>query len=362
MRIMTKTPNFEIFKLYECEADVKRFVYLAKEETDNYQFKIDIAKARDGAVSNLIADAETCAGNLQPMKFNLTNNGSTNMTSASISYSVSGGTAMNYNFSGNLAPFTQTVITLPAYSFPASATNTLNVSITSVNGSTDQNALNDVAVKSIPLTTKIANTPSAMSMKFKTDQYGSELSWEIKEEVSGIVVASGGPYTDLAAAGTSVQPTVTFTANPNMCYKTVIYDSYGDGYNAGTGVGGYTITSGATNVYVKSAAFADEDVALWKTSNVTGITDVNSAISEVGLYPNPTNNSSELSLMLNQNENININVVSVMGQTVYTENLANLSAGKHSVTLNTENWANGVYNVNISTANGTINRKLVVNK
>ena len=44
---MTKTPNFEIFKLYECEADVKRFVYLAKEETDNYQFKIDIAKARD---------------------------------------------------------------------------------------------------------------------------------------------------------------------------------------------------------------------------------------------------------------------------------------------------------------------------
>lgn len=43
---MNKTPNFEIFKLYECEADIKRFVYLAKEETDNYQFKVDIAKAR----------------------------------------------------------------------------------------------------------------------------------------------------------------------------------------------------------------------------------------------------------------------------------------------------------------------------
>lgn len=322
----------------------------------------NIANTRDGAVSNLKADAETCAGNLQPMKFNLTNNGSANMTSATITYSVSGGTAMNYNFSGNLAPFTQTVISLPAYSFPASATNTLNVSITSVNGSNDENSLNDVVVKSIPLTSKIANTPSAMAMKFKTDQYGSELSWEIKEEVSGIVVASGGPYADLAASGTSVQPTVTFTANPNMCYKTVIYDSYGDGYSAGYGVGGYTITSGASNVYVKSAAFADEDIALWKTSSVTGIADVNSAISEVGLYPNPTNNNSELSLVLNQNENININVVSVMGQTVYSENLTNLSAGKHSVALNTENWANGVYNVNISTANGTINRKLVVNK
>lgn len=41
------TSKFEIFKLYECEADIKRFVYLAKEETDNYQFKIDIAKARE---------------------------------------------------------------------------------------------------------------------------------------------------------------------------------------------------------------------------------------------------------------------------------------------------------------------------
>lgn len=322
----------------------------------------NVANVRDGAVSNLVADAETCAGNLQPMKFNLTNNGSANMTSASITYSVSGGTAMNYNFSGNLAPFTQTVITLPAYSFPASATNTLNVAITSVNGSTDQNAVNDVAVKSIPLTTKIANTPSTMSMKFKTDQYGSELTWEVKEEVSGTVVASGGPYTDLAASGTSVQPTVTFTANPSTCYKTVIYDSYGDGYNAGYGVGGYTITSGAANVYVKSAAFADEDIALWKTATVTGITEASSSISNISVYPSPAKNAASLSLDLVQNENVTITVLNTVGAVVYSESLNNLSAGNHVVDFNAENWASGIYNINITTTNGTTNRKLVIAK
>ena len=322
----------------------------------------NVANVRDGAVSNLVADAETCAGNLQPMKFNLTNNGSANMTAATISYSVSGGTLMNYNFSGNLAPFTQTVITLPAYSFPASATNTLNIAITSVNGSTDQNTVNDAAVKSIPLTTKVANTPATMSMIFKSDQYGSELSWEVQEEVSGTVVASGGPYTDLTAAGVTIQPAVNFVANPNLCYKTVINDSYGDGYNAGYGAGGYTITSGGTNVYTKSAAFADQDIALWKTANVTGITDLSTSISNISVYPSPAKNAASLALDLVQNENISINVVNTVGQVIYTESLNNLSAGNHTVNFNTENWASGIYNINISTNTGTTNRKLVIAK
>ena len=322
----------------------------------------NIANTTDAAVSNLIADAETCAGNLQPTKFNLLNNGSANMTSAVISYSVTGGSVQTYNFSGNLAPLTQTVITLPAYSFPASATNTLSIAVTSVNGSADQNAVNDVIVKSIPLTTKVANTPATMSMIFKTDQYGSELSWEVKEEVSGTVVASGGPYADLGASGTLVQPIVTFVANPNMCYKTVINDTYGDGYNAGYGVGGYTITSGGTNVYTKSTAFAGEDIALWKTANSNGISELNSSISNISIYPTPAKNAASLSLDLIQNENVTVNVINTVGQVVYSQNLNNLSAGNHVINFNAENWASGIYNINISTANGTTSRKLVIAK
>ncbi len=322
----------------------------------------NIANTTDAAVSNLIADAETCAGNLQPTKFNLSNNGSAIMNSAVISYSVTGGSLQTYNFSGNLAPLTQTVIILPAYSFAASATNTLSIAVTSVNGSADQNAVNDVVVKSIPLTTKVANTPATMSMIFKTDQYGSELSWEVKEEVSGTVVASGGPYADLGASGTLVQPIVTFVANPNMCYKTVINDTYGDGYNAGYGVGGYTITSGGTNVYTKSTAFAGEDIALWKTANSNGISELNSSISNISIYPTPAKNAASLSLDLIQNENVTVNVINTVGQVVYSQNLNNLSAGNHVINFNAENWASGIYNINISTTNGTTSRKLVITK
>jgi lipopolysaccharide export system protein LptA len=51
-----------------------------------------------------------------------------------------------------------------------------------------------------------------------------------------------------------------------------------------------------------------------------------------------------------------------MGQVVFTQTLSNLQAGKQTVSLNTENWATGIYNVNISTSNGNVSRKLEVIK
>lgn len=320
----------------------------------------NIANAIDGGVNTLVADAETCAGNLQPMKFNLVNNGSTNITSAAISYSVSGGTAMNYNFSGNLAPFTQTVISLPAYSFPASSTNTLNVTITSVNGSSDPNAANNVVTKSIPMTTKIANNLN-LTMEFTQDQYGSESTWEIAEEVSGTIIASGGPYSDLTASGVQLN-TQAFTVNPGTCYKVTVYDSYGDGFNAGYGAGNYKIKDGTTTVYTMNGVMGTEDLKLFKTSSTTGINETNTTISNASVYPSPAKNAASLSLDLVQNENVSVTVLNTIGEVVYNESLNNLSAGNHVVNFNTENWASGIYNINISTTNGTTNRKLVIAK
>jgi hypothetical protein len=320
----------------------------------------NIANVRDAAVNTLVADAQTCAGNLQPMKFNLVNNGSAAMTSASITYSVSGGTAMVYNFSGNLAPLTQTVITLPAYSFPAAATNTLSVMVTSVNGSTDQNATNDVVTKSIPLTTNIANAAS-LTMDFTQDQYGSESTWEIREEVSNTLVASGGPYSDLAASGVLLN-SQNFTVSSNLCYKVIVNDAYGDGFNAGYGAGNYKIKAGATVIYTMNGVMSTQDIKLFKTSAFTGIEQVNSSVSNISVYPSPAKNAAALSLDLIQNENISISVVNTVGQVVYTESLNNLQAGNHVVNFNTENWASGIYNINISTNGGTTNRKLVIAK
>ena len=322
----------------------------------------NVANAIDGGVSTLKADAETCAGNLQPSTFVFVNNGSTTITSAVINYSVTGGSLQTYNFAGSLAPFTQTVITLPSYAFTAGATNTLNVVIASVNGSADPVTTNNAVTKSIPLTTKIANSIN-MSMIFTQDQYGSESSWTITDEVTAAVLASGGPYTDLAASGTSVQPTVNFVVSPNKCYKVTMNDSYGDGFNSGAGVGNYVIKSGGTTVYTMNGVMGLQDIKLFKTSaTANGLNELSSTISDVAVYPNPAKNNATLELNLIQNETITINVLSVMGQVVFTQTLNNLPAGTQTIALNSEAWSNGIYNVTVSTSNGNVSRKLEIIK
>jgi len=320
----------------------------------------NIANIRDGALSNLVADAETCAGNLQPTKFTLTNNGSATMTSANIAYGITGGSTPTYSFVGSLAPYTQTVITLPTYSFTAGATNTLNAVVTSINGGTDQNPVNDLITKSIPLTTKITNALN-LSMEFTQDQYGSESTWEVREEVSNILVASGGPYTDLTASGILLHSS-PFTVTQNKCYKVVINDAYGDGFNAGYGAGQYQIKAGTSVLYTMNGVMGSQDIKLFKTSATAGVSENNSNIANVSIFPSPAKNAASLSLDLIQNESVSISVINTVGQVVYSESLSNLSAGNHVVNFNTENWASGVYSVNISSNNGNTNLKLIVSK
>ena len=100
----------------------------------------------------------------------------------------------------------------------------------------------------------------------------------------------------------------------------------------------------------------------FRTSVFTGINESNATISNSSVYPSPAKNAASLALDLVQNENISINVVNTVGQVIYTESLNNLSAGNHTVNFNTENWASGIYNINISTNTGTTNRKLVIAK
>lgn len=323
----------------------------------------NIANTLDAGIGSLKADAEVCAGNIAPSYMVLTNAGSTAITSAVISYSATGGSTQTYNFAGNIPALTHTVIGIPSYSFAAAATNTLNIAITSVNGgAADAVTANNATSKSIPLTTRVSNS-TLMSMEFTTDRYGSELSWVVKNEVTGATIANGGPYTDLAANGVSLQPTVNFTVAPNTCYKVEVTDSGADGFNSGYGAGKYVIKANGTTLYTMNGVMSSEDLRLFRTSaGATSLKESSNIISNVSVYPNPSQTASSVDIDLIQNDNITINVMSVTGQIVFTQTIADASAGKHIVNLNTENWANGVYNVHISTTEGSVNHKLVVSK
>lgn len=320
-----------------------------------------IPNGLDLGVNPITTDAQVCAGKLNA-SFKFTNSGSVTATSAVFAYAVNGGAPTNYTWTGTCNPLSMSsTINLPVINFSPLATNSLVVSVVSVNGGTDQNSANNTASKlNIPMTTYIGNS-TAMQMDFTQDQYGSEASWKLYDEVLGTLLQQDGPWTDLSAAGTALH-TKTWTATANTCYKVVVADTYGDGVNAGYGVGGYVLKSGGVTIYTSNGQYGSGETKLHKVSGSSGIYAPAMNVSGVNVYPNPTSSTTNVSIELSQNESVNVTVLNAIGQEVYTSKGNNFDAGVNTITLNTENWAAGVYHINISTVKGSVNQKLTVTK
>lgn len=188
------------------------------------------ANSIDAAMNNFKVESEVCFGNINP-EFKFLNNGSSTITTAAFAYKVNGTPAGTYTWTGSAAPLSYKTFTVPTINFTPSSSNTIEVNVVSVNGSGDQNSLNDIYTKTVPTTTNIALDLN-MTMNFKQDQYGTESTWQFIDEATNGVISSDGPFTDLASAGTAMH-TKTFTILPNNCYVLKVVDAYGDGINAG---------------------------------------------------------------------------------------------------------------------------------
>ncbi|MEI8137433.1 MAG: Omp28-related outer membrane protein, partial [Bacteroidota bacterium] len=319
------------------------------------------ANSLDITPTTLQSPASICSGINTASSFKFSNLGSTPVTSAVFSYAYNGAAATNYSWTGTVNPMTQALtINLPQQTITPLASNSLVVTVVSVNGVADQNAANDVASNTMPLTTVIANNLS-MQMDFTQDRYGSEDSWVVKDEVTGTTISSDGPFADLAANGILLH-SKAFTIGANTCYKLVVTDAYGDGVNGGYGVGGYVLNSGATPIITSNGQYGTGETKLYKSALATSIFAPELNISDVRLFPNPTATTSKVSIVLSQNETISVLVLNSLGQEVYTSLANNYNAGTNEIILNTENWAVGIYNINIATSKGSVNKKLTVIK
>ena len=324
----------------------------------------NIPNSLDAAPQSLNYDAQVCAGNLKNINFKFANNGSATITNAVFSYNVNGSAPQTFTYTGSVAPLSLSgSVSLPNIMFTPVANNTLNVSVVSVNGGADQNVVNDATSKMVPLTSVVANNLT-MQMDFTQDRYGTEVGWGVYDEatmtaVPGATIAFG-TYADLTANGTLLH-THTFVINPNNCYKLIVKDQYGDGVNAGYGVGGYSLKSGATAIITGNGQYGLGENKWYKSAINAGIATSNINIANVTVYPNPASNAANINVEMAQNENVNIIIVNALGQVVYNETKS-LDAGSHNISLNTENWASGLYNINMTTSKGSATQKLTISK
>ncbi len=283
--------------------------------------------ANDAKVKSIDAIDQQCVTTLGP-KFTLQNMGQNNLTNLPITYSINGSTPQIFNWTGSITPLSSTQVTLPAVSYSLQANNSVEISIPG-----DDNNTNNSGTTSF--TKAIETQFTNITVKITTDQYGSETTWNIKNS-NGTTVASGGPYQDLGAAGTTAQPDVNLTL-PNECYTFTINDSFGDGmFSSAYGFGGYQVLANGTLISgINGGNFTSVDTRKFGVNTNLGVEDFANEL--VKFYPNPSNGLITISLP----EIAKITISDLSGKVVYT---STLNDGESTINLN--NLSSGIYLIN----------------
>lgn len=300
----------------------------------------------DAAALTFDSETVVCgSGNYTPI-VTIQNNGTSPMTSATITVMSGASVVSTGTYTGNLATYGIAQVTCtPIVGY---AGGTLDVIVTTTGDADAANGTISQVVASAAQAVGITATVNII-----TDAYGSETTWNIKNS-SGTTVASGGPYNDLASAGTTTQTPVNVNLVASMCYTFNIFDSYGDGIDSGYGVGSFNVKDGAGNTLVSGGDFTDEDNGAFK-AGVAGIEEI--AIEGFNVYPNPATSVINVAFEAT-NADYTVTLVDIQGRVISTNVYSNL-AGAQIIELPVNEVAKGNYLVKV-VSNGTMSVENVV--
>lgn len=267
--------------------------------------------------------------------FRLANQGNAELTSATISYEINGGTEQTYMWTGSLGTLEFEDVVLDPYTFTSMSINTITATVSMPNGVEDENALGNVT------TTAELNAPETsetLTIEILTDDYGSETTWVLKNP-SGTTVLSGGPYGN----NTTYTETYTMPSGQEGCYEFEIFDSFGDGICCSYGEGLYTLSNSDGDVLLTGGEFTDDAAEFVTMTGPLGITE-NELTDAISVFPNPVSDILNVSYTIEANQMITFDILNSVGSRVMTRTIT--SNGSDLVTFDLSDLASGVYQLN----------------
>ncbi len=158
----------------------------------------------------------------------------------------------------------------------------------------------------------------------------------------------------------------TNSISPNSVFKSAAI-SMAD--YSGTGMPKVVVLGGGSHT-----VFDDENDVFNSTTLTTAITNALAAPSSVeinekmvsdfqlNLFPNPVKNSAEVSYTLNQANDVRFEVFNILGDKIKTISAEKQMAGKHETQINVESLSNGVYFIQLITANSRETRRFSISR
>ncbi len=305
------------------------------------------SNTNDASILAAYCPIAVCKNTLKPM-INIANYGSVSLTTLDIVYNINNEEYHTFEWSGNLSPLGNEAIELQELNFDIHDNNTFSVFTKNPNGQDDELPENDTAVININVAKEVNNT---VALALKLDKNPEDISWKLLNS-EGEIIYSGDNYT------TPEQMIYKdFDLSQLDCYTFTIYDKEGNGLQ-GSGV--WNLIYDESKIIANGRDFGLQQEVQFSVTN-TDIID-NKELTDFQIYPNPVNNIAYVSFNLNNTKNININVYNSLGEIVYTISDKKFGAGENTIKINTSQFVNGIYYVNMNCAGENFQQKIVVTK
>lgn len=248
-------------------------------------------------------DSYLCLDSVITPSVIIKNLGNNTITNFSIAYSSNGANLGSIPWTGSLLRNQLVQITIPPIALP-NGSNLLSYSIINPNGTSDQ----DLSNNSNSASTTVNKTPTFVTLKLKTDDYGNEITWNFNEQNASTIIDNGGPYAQVTGGTTHTYNICLY----DSCFNFNLFDSQNDGFNGVFGNGYALITNQNGDTLIYESNFTGST----KTRNFciqkinTGIKTDKFDEKSLSFFPNPIKSGSILRSNLNRNirfELFNIN-------------------------------------------------------
>ena len=151
------------------------------------------------------------------------------LTSVSVDVEVNGSLVSTTPWSGNLTTYATDMVSLTPLT-GLNANDAVTMTVHTPNGVVDADPSNNPSM-SFYVEMATQNTDVEVTVQINTDAYGSETTWDIKDD-NGAVVGSGGPYNNLNTGGITVQTPVIIILSIFTSYTFTLYNYYVEEINA----------------------------------------------------------------------------------------------------------------------------------
>jgi len=287
-------------------------------------------------------------------KLILKNNGSTDLTSLTITYGINGAQQSVYNWTGLLHFLDTTIVTLDSFAW-AQGASAFTINLSNPNGGTDQYTYNNTVTTPF---TYVPVMPSQFVIELKTNKSPNENSYELKDDAGNVIISKSG-----LSADTYYRDTVSLSVG---CYEFRLKDTGEDGLtwwaNTAQGSGSLRFKYASVNQIIRSFSsdFGGEIYLQFTVGLTSNTTDyVFTDKPELKIYPNPASDECTIDFDLPERLDGTVDIIDIYGKTIRRFPFEQSVAGSFSISL--LDIAKGFYFISLRTGKYNVTKKLVVN-